>query len=79
MASFKKNWFLNWFNISLLCRCLFILLIIVCRDSRFLLCLLLFLECHFSNSTIYIIVSVSFLISLFVFLTFSVGKCCCGL
>ena len=57
--------------------CAFVLVVIVFCGSRFLSYLLLFLDCHISNSIICIIVSVSFLVSLFVFLTFSVSKCCC--
>ena len=50
------------------CSCAYILLIIMCCGSRFLSYLLLFLDCHISNGIIRIIVSVSFLVSIFVFL-----------
>ena len=54
------------------CSCAYILLIIMCCGSRFLSYLLLFLDCHISNGIIRIIISVSFLVSIFVFFTFSV-------
>ena len=46
--------------------CAFILFIIVCSGSIFLPYLLLFLDCHISNSIICIIVTVNFLVIYFV-------------
>ena len=60
------------------CSCAFILFIIVCCGIKFLLYLLLFLDCHISNGIICIIVSVNFLVGLFLSLRFRVSKCCCG-
>ena len=55
---------------------MFILFIIVCCGDTFLSYLLLFLDCHISNSIICIIVIANFLVYLFVFETFKVSKCC---
>ena len=62
------------------------LLVNVYCGRRFSSHLFLFLDCPISNSiciylylySICIIVSASFLICLFVFITFRVSKCCCG-
>lgn len=63
----------------MLCSYAFILVIIVCYGNKVLPYLLLFLNTHISWSVIYIIVSINFVVCLFVFSTFNVSKCCCGL
>ena len=57
--------------------CLF-LFVIVLAVRVILLYLRLFLVCHISYRIICIIVNVSFLVSLFTFLTFRVSRCCVG-
>lgn len=62
-------------NISI---CLLVLFIIAVVFSVILPYLILFLDCHISYIIIWVIVSVNFLICLFVFVTSSMSRCCCG-